>query len=87
MSDPRSPWNIAEQRYGLPQAFRLGQRVRFRQHDLMPDWASDWRGVDLVIVGVFSNKHGKVDYWINEIGSRDGDTDGIKEEWLEAIPE
>lgn len=82
-TDPRSPWQIAEGRYGLPQAFRIGQRVRFSQSSMMPDWASDWNGVELVITGAFSTKRGAIEYWVNEVGSRDGDSTDVKEEWLE----
>lgn len=53
----------------------------------MPNWAVDWAGVDLVVTGVYSNKHGAVEYRVNEVGSKDGDTTDVKEEWLEAAPD
>lgn len=85
-TDPRSPWQVAEGRYGLPQEFRLGQRVRFRHGYLMPDWSVDWVGVDLVVTGAYVNRRGAVEYWVNEVGSKDGDTTDVKEDWLEAAP-
>ena len=85
--DPRAPWQNAEGRYGRPQAFRIGQRVRFRRGADAPAWTIVWVGIDLVIAGVFAADGGGVKYEAAHPGNPRCLVYEVSEEWLEAAPD